>query len=81
MLVLIWLVMFALVGFSPVDTIPRLTPNRTARSKSSPWEQIVICKASEIKLPTSQLPNCYHDSCTFTGDIYAKKNRYPQQRL
>lgn len=59
MLVLIWLVVFALVGFSPVDTF------------SGP---IVIGKTSGINLPTSRLPNWYRDSWTFTGDISTQKS-------
>jgi hypothetical protein len=74
MLVLIWLVVFAIVGFSPVDTILGLTPNRISRSKFSPEERIVIGKTSGINLPTSRLPNWYHDSCTFTGDVSTQKS-------
>ncbi len=65
MLVLIWLVVFALMGFSLVNTIPVPTPDRISRSKSSPEEvkeQSVIAEASGINLPTSRLPNWYHEA-------------------
>lgn len=67
-----WLVVFDLVGFSPVDAIPKPTLNRISRFKPSPEEQIVIDETSEIKLRTSRLQNWYHDTCTFTGDIWTQ---------
>ena len=72
MLTLIRLVVFALVGFSPVDTVPRPTPNRMSHSKSSPEEQTVISKPSGTSLH-SRLPNWYHGSYTFIGDISTQK--------
>jgi hypothetical protein len=73
MLVVTWLVVFALVGFSPVDTIPRPTPNRISCIKPNLADQRVIDKPFEIKHPISRLPNCYHDSHPFTGDICTQK--------